>query len=507
MTPPVRLELVGIGKRFGAVVANDSIDLRLRPGEIHAVLGENGAGKSTLMLLLYGVLQPDSGSIVWEGREVSVSDPGTARRLGIGMVFQHFSLLRTLSVRQNLQLAYPDLDEQRLAQVLGDFDLRIELDVRVGLLSPGEMQRVEILRCLLQDMKLLILDEPTSVLTPAEVEQLVAILRKLAQRGCSVLFITHKLDEARALCREATVLRGGRVAGRLELAGSSDADITRLMLGGEPPPAQLARAAAPPGATALQLRGICAQLPGQRRGRLENIDLSLASGEILGIAGVSGSGQEALAAVVAGEIRPSAGSLWLDGEDLGRSGVRQRRRRGIRVLPVDRLHHAAAAGLTLDENYLLSHYDDAACHSGPWLHWGRVAALATQLIQDAAVRAPSAAAQARQLSGGNLQKFLVGRELAGAPRVLVCYNPTWGVDPGAQANIHAALAAARNAGMAILLLSEDTEELYRLCDRLGALCDGRLSPQLPTAEVDRDLLGQWMTGAGGSSPQRSGACA
>ncbi len=498
MKSTTRLELIGIGKRFGEVVANDGIDLLLESGEIHAVLGENGAGKSTLMMLLYGVLQPDSGSIVWESREVRIGDPATARRLGIGMVFQHFSLLQTLTVRENLELALGALDAAHLESVLRQFDLRIDLDVRVGLLSPGEMQRVEILRCLLQDMKLLILDEPTSVLTPGEVEQLMHILRRLAEGGCSVLFITHKLAEARALCRRATVLRNGRVAARLELAQCSDTDITRAMLGGEPPPPPtLAPMTA--GEVLLEVRGARAALPGQHRGRIDGLDLQLRAGEILGIAGVAGSGQDTLVALLAGEIRPASGSLLWRGEDITRKGARARRRLGITTLPVDRLHQAAAGGLDLTANLLLTHCDDSAYRSGPWLHWRRVREAAQELIVQAGVKAPSAQAMARQLSGGNLQKFLVARELAGSPRVLVCYNPTWGVDPGAQARIHSALGEARSAGMSILLLSEDTEELYRLSDRLGALCNGRLSPQLPASEVDSELLGQWMTGSTGNA--------
>ncbi|MFV8816313.1 ABC transporter ATP-binding protein [Haliea sp. E17] len=497
MTNKPRLELFRLRKCFGPVVANDDISLRLGAGEIHAILGENGAGKSTLMMLLYGVLQPDAGGIVWEGREVTIPDPGSARSMGIGMVFQHFSLLNTLSVRENLQLALGKLDESRLRAVLEDFDLRIDLDVQVGVLSPGEMQRVEILRCLLQDMKLLILDEPTSVLTPSEVDQLIAILRKLAAQGCSILFITHKLIEARTLCQRATVLRNGKVAGGLELASSSDADITRLMLGKEPPPPpDIAPTAAGP--NLLQLRAVDARMPGQYRGRLSGVTLELAAGEILGVAGVAGSGQETLVALISGELAPAAGSILWEGDDISRIGVRTRRRRGIASLPVDRLQHAAAGGLSLTENLMLTHYDSEGMRRGPWLQWSRARERAAALIQSAAVRTPSEEASARQLSGGNLQKFLVARELASTPRLLVCYNPTWGVDPGAQANIHAALAQARSAGMAILLLSEDTEELYRLSDRLCALCDGRLSPNLPTAQVTAELLGQWMTGSGDS---------
>jgi len=486
---PARLELIGISKRFGDTLANDSISLRVQPGEVHALLGENGAGKSTLMKVLYGVHTPDSGSILWHNREVDIADPNAARRLGIGMVFQHFCLIERMTVFENLQLALPELKaaalQQRFDALRQRLGLQVRLEDRVGQLSAGERQRVEILRCLMADVELLILDEPTSVLTPGEVQTLIATLRLLADDGCSILFISHKLVEVQQLCERATVLRAGRVVGSVRVAESDRAGLVAMMMG-EAPPA----AARPPlnviGETLLSLQA-------DNCGRLRAARLELAAGEIVGIGGVAGSGQETLQDLVSGEQRLPQDRVRFMGEDIGHLSVQQRRLRGVRSLPVDRLGRAAAAGLSLAENFLLTHYGQGPLQQGPWVDWRRPAGAARQAIADFAISAPSEHAPARDLSGGNLQRFLVARELAGQPRLLVCYNPTWGVDPTAASRIHEALQDARRAGAAILLLSEDIDELFSLCDRLGALCNGVLSPLLPRNEVTTELMGRWMT--------------
>lgn len=487
-TPP-RLELLNISKRFGDTLANDRVSLRVMPGEIHALLGENGAGKSTLMNLLYGVLQPDGGSILWNNRETVVSDPARARTLGIGMVFQHFSLIERLSIRDNLCLALGEYTleeiEQRFAQVQQRFGLAVDLSARVVDLSAGQRQRVEILRCLLQDIQLLILDEPTSVLTPDEVYELMALLRDLAEQGCSILFISHKLNEVQALCHRATVLRGGRLAGEVNLESSSLSEITTLMLGAALPETEFA-AVETDGDVVLSLRH-------DAGATLKSAQLCIAAGEIVGIGGVSGSGQDELIDIISGEI-PCLGDLRYAGACIKSMGVAVRRSLGIATLPVDRLGRGASPGLNLAENYLLTHSHLRADLGGWFPDWSQYHQHAQRVIDDYQIKAASTSVTASELSGGNLQRFLFGREMARQPRLLACYNPTWGVDPAAAARIHQELVKARDAGAAVLVISEDIDELFRISDRMGALCSGRLSAVLPRAQVSRNLMGEWMTG-------------
>ncbi len=488
-----RLVLERISKRFGDKRANDRISLEVRPGEIHALLGENGAGKSTLMKVLYGVHAPDGGRILWQGREVGIPDPSAARQLGIGMVFQHFCLIERLNVRDNLRLALPELPEdeiRRRFERLGErLQLKARLTARVSELSAGERQRVEILRCLMADVALLILDEPTSVLTPAEAAALMRALKRLADDGCSILFVSHKLAEVERLCDRATVLRGGQWVGTVPLAETSRAELVAMMIGktlASPP----VRPRAPTGETLLKARfGQC--------GRLKRAEFSLRAGEIVGIGGVAGSGERELLELISGERRGAADRLVFLGQEIGADPVQRRRALGIRSLPLDRIGQGAVPSLSLAENFLLTHHGRGALIDGPWVNWAEVGARAEQAMAGYDIRAASSATPAGELSGGNLQRFLVARELLGEPRLLACHNPTWGVDPAAKSRIHEGLLEACAAGAAALLLSEDIDELFSLCDRLGALCDGRLSPVLPKAEVTPEVMGHWMTGHGG----------
>ncbi|MGU2300379.1 ABC transporter ATP-binding protein [Pseudomonas aeruginosa] len=498
---PPRLELRGISKRYPGCLANDRIDLCIDAGEIHALLGENGAGKSTLMKIIYGVTRPDAGEVRWQGEPVQVRDPARARALGIGMVFQHFSLFETLSVAENIALALgaeagsPRRLEARIREVSQRYGMPLEPRRLVHGLSIGERQRVEIVRCLMQDIRLLILDEPTSVLTPREAEDLFVTLRRLAEEGCSVLFISHKLAEVRAFCQRATVLRGGRVAGQCVPAQCSDLELARLMVGeAEGLAAEYPKVTG--GAPFLQVRDLHWRNPDPFGVSFAGLDLEVRSGEILGIAGVAGNGQDELLALLSGEVRlprAQAERIRLGGCAGAHLAPDARRRAGQAFVPAERLGHGAVPEMSLADNALLTAFQQGLVKRG-LIRRRKVLALAEEIIRRFAVKAPGAGAPARSLSGGNLQKFILGREILQAPRLLVAAHPTWGVDVGAAALIHRALIALRDAGTAILVVSEDLDELFLLSDRIAALCAGRLCPAVATASVSPQQVGGWMAG-------------
>jgi general nucleoside transport system ATP-binding protein len=492
----LRLQLSGISKQYPAVKANDGVSLHVRPGEIHAVLGENGAGKSTLMKIIYGAVQPDEGEIRFDGRPVRVASPAMARALGISMVYQHFSLFDTLTVAENVWLgldkglALPQVSA-RIAEVAGAYGLDVEPGRPVHTLSVGERQRVEIVRALLTNPRLLILDEPTSVLTPQAVDKLFVVLRRLAAEGTSILYISHKLDEIRALCHQCTVLRGGRVTGEVDPTQESNASLSRLMIGAEPP--ALKHAPRAPGPVVLQVRQLSLPTGDPFGVALAGIDFDVHAGEILGVAGVSGNGQQELLAALSGEDpRAPAGSVVMFGQDIARHSPRRRRHEGLHFVPEERLGRGAVPTMSLAENTLLTR--SAGVGRLGWLRRADIAALATRVIGRFQVKAGGAGAPARSLSGGNLQKFIVGREIDAAPKLLVVAQPTWGVDVGAAALIRGELLALRDAGCAILVVSEELEELFEISDRLVVIARGRLSPALPTAEASVERIGSWMSG-------------
>jgi simple sugar transport system ATP-binding protein len=496
-----RLQLSRISKRYPGCLANDAIDLTIAPGEIHALLGENGAGKSTLMKIIYGVVQADAGEVFWHGQPVTLRNPAQARELGIGMVFQHFSLFETLTVAQNIALAMgptagtPQQLERKIKEVSKRYGMALEPQRLVHSLSIGERQRVEIIRCLMQDIRLLILDEPTSVLTPQEAEDLFVTLRRLAAEGCSILFISHKLAEVRALCHSATVLRGGRVAGHCVPADYSDRQLARLMVGDA---AELITDY--PKVTGsdvfLHMQGLSWHNPDPFGCSLKAIDLAVRSGEIVGIAGVAGNGQDELLALLSGEerlARNDAASIRFGDEAVAHLPPDARRQRGLAFVPAERLGHGAVPDLSLADNALLTAFQQGLVSNG-LIQRGKVVALAQDIIRRFGVKAAGTQAPARSLSGGNLQKFILGREILQQPKLLVAAHPTWGVDVGAAATIHRALIALRDAGAAILVISEDLDELFQISDRLGALCGGQLSPLKATVDTRLTDVGGWMTG-------------
>ena len=491
-----RLELQDISKQYPAVKANDRVSLRVKPGEIHAVLGENGAGKSTLMKIIYGAVQPDEGAMRWNGQPVQVASPAAARSLGISMVYQHFSLFDTLTVAENVWLgldrAWTLADvARRIGEVAHTYGLDIDATRPVHALSVGERQRVEIVRALLTDPQLLILDEPTSVLTPQAVDKLFVTLRELARRGCSILYISHKLDEIRALCHHCTVLRGGRVTGEVDPAQETNASLSRLMIGAEPPPLQ--HRAAQVGAVALAVNGLTSQ--GHEAG-LQDIHLEVRAGEIVGIAGVSGNGQQPLMALLSGEdTRGQPSAIVLHGEPVGGTSPAYRRARGLHFVPEERLGRGAVPSMSLAHNTLLTRSE--AVGRGGWLRLSMLQQQAAGLIERFRVKAGGPGALAQSLSGGNLQKFIVGREIDARPQVLIVSQPTWGVDVGAAGQIRAELLALRDAGCAVLVVSEDLDELFELSDRLHVIAGGRLSPSVPTAQATVEQVGLWMSGLWG----------
>ena len=498
--PPPRLALRGITKRFPGCLANDSVDLVLQPGEIHALLGENGAGKSTLVKMIYGVLHADAGSLLWEGREVNIPDPAGARRLGIGMVFQHFSLFDTLTVTENISLGLDDPEPmkelaERVRAVSERYGLALDPERHVHNLSVGERQRVEIVRCLLQNPKLLIMDEPTSVLTPQEVERLFGTLRRLAAEGCTILYISHKLEEIRELCDRATVLRGGRVVGDCDPRKETARSLAEMMIGSE-----LATPIRPPearvGASRLQVRNLSTHSPDPFATNLKSVSFEVRAGEIMGIAGVAGNGQAELMAALSGE-QPVADSdaLSIDGRPVGRLGPRARRRLGLAFVPEERLGRGAVPEMSLADNALLSGYAREPLVRSGMVQHGRARAYAERIIVAFNVVASGHRAEARSLSGGNLQKFIIGREILQKPGLLIVGQPTWGVDAGAAAAIHKALIELARGGAAVLVISQDLDELFVLSDRIAVLFHGRLSDSRPTHQTSVEEIGLLMGGS------------
>jgi simple sugar transport system ATP-binding protein len=493
-----RLDLTGITKQYPGCLANDGIDLRIMPGEIHALLGENGAGKSTLVKIIYGVVKADEGEMRWSGEPIGGHSPAQARRLGVGMVFQHFNLFETLTVAENVALGIDGAGDlkslaARIAEVSERYGLPINPRRHVHGLSVGERQRVEIVRCLLQDPKLLIMDEPTSVLTPQEVERLFATLRRLSGEGCSILYISHKLHEIQELCESATVLRAGRVTANCDPRNETPQSLAEMMIGSEIP-VMRRDAEAKLGEPRLEINGLTQSSDDPFGTDLQDIHLSIRSGEVVGIAGVAGNGQRELLMALSGE-RPvrDRGAIVIDGHACGRMPPSARRARGFAFVPEERLGRGAVPEMDLAQNALLTGHQSGMVRHG-LMKFRRIKAFATDVCETFDVRSAGVGAEARSLSGGNLQKFIIGREIGLAPKVLSLAHPTWGVDVGAATTIHQAILELKKAGTAILIVSEDLDELFEVCDRIAVIAEGRLSPAKPNGETSVEELGMWMSG-------------
>ena len=494
------LKIEGLTKAYPGVVANSNVSFDIGEGEVHALLGENGAGKSTLVKMIYGLVTPDSGTMTLRGEPFAPPEPRAARADGIAMVFQHFSLFDALNVAENIALGMenpPQMRDlaRRIREVSETYGLPLDPGRVVGDLSAGERQRVEIIRCLLQDPKLLIMDEPTSVLTPQEVSILFETLRKLASEGTAILYISHKLEEIRTLCDRATVLRHGKIVGDCDPKASSAREMAEMMVGQSLKTPTRSRRDL--GAVALEIAGLSARSPSEFGTSLKDVSLSLREGEILGIGGVAGNGQDELLAVLSGELLTAPEAVKLKGKPVGRLGPRARRAAGLLTAPEERLGHAAAPDMTLTENAMLTGAVREGLVSSGFLKWQSARDFAERIILAFDVRTPGTETAARALSGGNLQKYVIGREVLQKPKVLVVNQPTWGVDASAAASIRQALLDLAAGGAAILCISQDLDELMEISDRFAALNEGRLSPPRDTAGLTVDEIGLMMGGAHG----------
>jgi len=494
------LSLTGLTKAYPGVIANDHVSLDIQPGEVHALLGENGAGKSTLVKMIYGLVKPDSGAMKMNGASFAPAEPRAARASGVGMVFQHFSLFDALSVAENIALGMEDAPRMRalsskIREVSDTYGLPLSPDRIVGDLSAGERQRVEIIRCLLQEPRLLIMDEPTSVLTPQEVDILFQTLRKLSAEGTAILYISHKLEEIRTLCDAATILRLGKVVGTCIPRDTTARDMAEMMVGKvlETP----MRAGAPLGADVLALRGLSLPSKAAFGMPLRDISLTLRAGEILGIGGVAGNGQDELLAALSGETRAPTGMVLFKDQDIGNLGPTARRVLGVLAAPEERLGHAAAPDMSLTENAMLTGAVREGLDRNGLLDWPAAERFARRIIAEFDVRTPGPENAASSLSGGNLQKFVIGREVLQRPEVLVVNQPTWGVDASAAAAIRQALLDLSKGGTALIVISQDLDELMEISDRFAALNEGRLSDPRPAQGLSVEEIGLMMGGAHG----------
>jgi simple sugar transport system ATP-binding protein len=499
------LEIRGLTKIFGTLKACDHVDLTIAKGEIHALLGENGAGKSTLVKMLFGSLEPYSGEIRWKGEAVQINNPHAARRLGIGMVFQHFSLFEALTAAENIALSLDDdtpiATTAAKARALSySYGLPLDPHSLVGDLSVGERQRIEIIRCLLQTPELVILDEPTSVLTPQEADKLFETLERLRAEGKSILYISHRLEEVKRICDRATVLRHGKVVGHCDPRNETAASLARMMVGNEVQ--SVVRAPVENAGKAeslLEIRNLSRTPATPFSIPLRDIKLSVRAGEVIGIAGVAGNGQGELFEAVSGEVlQKEPGTIRIRGRDAGRLGISARRKLGAAFVPEERLGHGAAPRMKLSENLLLSrHATDAKAYLGlaGIIRNSPISAAAQRIIAAMDVRKSAPDPEAASLSGGNLQKFIIGRELDRQPSVMVVNQPTWGVDAGAAARIRQALIELARNGSAVLVISQDLDELFEISDAIAVMHNGELSSPLPRAKATFERIGLLMGGA------------
>ena len=498
----VVLRLERITKRFGPVVANDAISLTLHAGEVVALLGENGAGKTTLMNILFGHYIADQGEVQVLGNALPPGKPKAALAAGVGMVHQHFTLADNLTVLDNICLGTQSLwrlgqgraaARAKVAALSVDFGLYVDPDAAVGRLSVGQRQRVEILKALYRNARILILDEPTAVLTPQETDALFETLRRATALGLSILFISHKLHEVMAIASRCIVLRHGRVVAQVNTVDTAPANLAGLMVGGDV--AQPHVAPRPAGRATLGLQAVSTRPIGAAPG-LRDITLDLCAGQIVGLAGVSGNGQAALADVISGLVLPSAGRLLVDGGVIKGWTPRRAVQAGIARIPEDRQKTGTVADFSLVENAVLEGYAASPYSRFGWMNWRVAQAFAARIILNYDVRCPGPQTRIRLLSGGNMQKLILGRVLDAAPRVILANQPVRGLDVGAIAYVHGQLIKARDAGAAILLISEDLDEVMRLADVIYVMFEGRLSPGFARGSMTAPDLGIWMSGHG-----------
>jgi simple sugar transport system ATP-binding protein len=504
------LEMSGICKSFGTVQANRGISLRLRGGEVLGLLGENGAGKTTLMKILYGLAPADAGEIRIDGQAVRFHSPRDAIARGIGMVHQHFMLVQNHTAAENVALGFPEapflFPAREVARRMQEFSRRYGLAVnpraRIWQLSAGEQQRVEILKALLAGADLLILDEPTSVLTPKEAEELFAVLRRMAGEGHSVIFISHKLEEILSICDRVVVLRRGEVAGVAAAREVDKRELARLMVGREII-FNLSRRALEPGPAVLEVENLT--VAGDRKeAAVRAVSFQIHRNEILGIAGVSGNGQRELVEAITGLRKASSGAVRLNGADVTNASARVVASKGIAHIPEERMRFGIVPNLFVYENSVLKQHRSRLFSRVLFLNFGSIRQHASALVRDFSITAPSLDTPVRALSGGNIQKLILGREIRGEPALLVAAHPTYGLDVGATEAIRRQLLERRERGTAVLLVSEDLEEIFELADRVAVLFEGRLMGILKTSEASMEQVGLMMAGSSASEPPAEG---
>ena len=490
------LSLHNITKHYGFVIANEQVSLKLDTGQIQALLGENGAGKSTLVKIIYGLVKPDSGKMFFNQKEYEPENPKFARQMGIGMVFQHFSLFDALTVFENIAIGMDksfDKNElkNRIDTVSKEYGLSISLDKIVGNLSAGERQRIEIVRCLLQDPKIMIMDEPTSVLTPGEVSDLFVVLKKLARRGMSILYISHKLEEIRTLCSKATIMRNGKVVDTCDPRKLSASKIAESMVGASFSAPKKSKVKI--GKALLEIKNVFLESKSAFGVPIKDINLKLHKGEIVGIGGVAGNGQDEFLGLISGELSPTKGSIFLEGKEITFLSPSARRQNGLSSAPEERLGHAAAPEMTLIENCLITAEKRMGLSKNGVINFTQARQLSERIIKNLDVRTNGPFALAKSLSGGNLQKFVIGRELIQNPKIFVVNQPTWGVDAAAAASIRQRILDLAKDGAAIIVISQDLDELIQISDVFCALVGGHLSKSVKTNSLNPSSLGILLT--------------
>lgn len=491
------LTINGLTKAYPGVVANDDVSFEIEEGEVHALLGENGAGKSTLVKMIYGLVRPDSGTMTLSGAPYQPAEPKAARASGVAMVFQHFSLFDALSVAENITLGMENAPprrelSERILEVSNAYKLPLDPNRIIGDLSVGERQRVEIIRCLLQDPKLLVMDEPTSVLTPQEVDILFKTLRRLSEEGTAILYISHKLEEIRTLCNRATILRLGKVVGSCIPAEQTARKLAEMMVGSTFSTPM--RKNLHPGKVTLEIDGLSVVSKNPFGTTLKDINLVVRAGEVMGVGGVAGNGQDELMLALSGEIKVPKAMVRVNGAGIGDLGPNERRKLGILTAPEERLGHAAAPDMSLTENAMMTANVREKLSKYGFLRWTAAEGFAMAIVEKFDVRTPSIGNSARSLSGGNLQKFVIGREILQNPLVLAVNQPTWGVDAAAAAAIRQALMNLAEDGAAVVIISQDLDELLEVSDRLAIMNGGRLTKPQETAELNMEEIGLMMGG-------------
>ncbi len=500
------IEMLNIRKEFPGIVANDNITLQLRPGEIHALLGENGAGKSTLMSILFGIYHPTSGTIKVRGKEVTISNPNVATALGIGMVHQHFKLVHNFTVAQNIILGAEgnfvlklSEAEKRIKQISEEYGLQIDPQAKIEDISVGMQQRVEILKMLYRDADILIFDEPTAVLTPQEIHELMEIMRTLVARGKSILVITHKLKEIKEVADRCTIIRRGKYIDTVEVAEVDEAEMAAKMVG-RSVSFKVDKEPASPGKLILEVKNLSVE---DSRGvaRVKDVSLKVHAGEILGLAGVDGNGQQELVYALAGLAKASSGEILLKGQNLSELSIRERSEAGLGLIPEDRHKHGLILDYNLGYNCVLKSYHHPEYSSHGFLKQGAIMEHGAALLEEFDVRSGQGVnSKAGTLSGGNQQKAIIAREIDADPSLLIAVQPTRGLDVGAIEFIHKRLIEQRDNGRAVLLVSLELDEILNLSDRISVICNGEIVQSIDASEADEERVGLMMTGISNANP-------